>query len=164
MRPGFAILAALAFPAEAADYSSPGVTGVLDWKVVRTAGSCGMSRSYPAPGAATELMILSEHRLKTNHIVLTNADWSATKGQTYTLRYDLGDFSYRVPAIGLRSDGVNGFEAEVSENFLYDFSRADGLTVSKDGATMGHLDLRGGYAAILQFRECVAAMHAQTAN
>jgi hypothetical protein len=164
---GFGILlfAASGVSAQAADYRSPNVTEVGGWKVVRAANSCGMSRTYPAMAsggtASTDLMIVTQRRRQSTHVVLTNADWSATEGKAYTLRYDLGDFSYRVPAIGLQSEGVNGYEAEVSENFLYDFSRADDLTVSQDGATMGNLDLRGGYAAIVEFRECVAAMRGQ---
>ncbi|MFT4027249.1 MAG: hypothetical protein QM676_10670 [Novosphingobium sp.] len=158
-----AVLAAV--PAQAADYAMPGVADVQGWKVIRTANSCGMNRLYPAAESSaaphTSLMILAEHGRYSTHVVLTNAAWPTEADKRYLLRYDLGDFSYRMPATGLRAEGVAGFETDVSDNFLYDISRAEDLTISRDGTVLGKMSLRGGYAAVVEFRECVAAMRAE---
>lgn len=149
--------------AQAADYTAPHVQDVHGWKVVRVPKSCGMSRDYPAAeGAApTSLMIVAEQGRRTTHVVLTNAGWTAETDKPYTLEYHLGAYAYRISAVGLEAEGASGFAAIVSENFLYDLAYADGLAVRKDGALMSSMSLRGGYDAIGEFRECVAAMRAQ---
>lgn len=152
-------------PVLAADYSMPVTANVGSWKVIRTVHSCGMSRLYRTAASAAEphtsLTILAEHGRRSTHIVLTNAAWPVEADKGYMLRYDLGGYSYRMASVGLRSDEVRGFETDVSDNFLYDVSRAEALTISRDGLALGTMSLQGGYAAILEFRECVAAMRAQ---
>jgi hypothetical protein len=162
-RPCTFALAALATIVSGPAQAAPQVADVHGWKVVRADRSCGMSRDFPASagGAPTGLMILAEHRGSTTHVVLTSADWSAETGNATVINYQLGDFLYRMPSVGLRTAGLSGYEAEVSENFLYDLAYADNLTVSKDGMVMSNMDLHGGYAAIIAFRECIATMRAQ---
>lgn len=136
----------------------PGSEG---FAVAETADGCELSIIYEGSGNTTLSVILGFDG--TNYIIVTNGNWSASEGRTYT------DISFEFQAASLTGGTVlgverafkNGFVAKASPNLLSNFSSSSYLHILKSGEIIDRLSLKGSRKALLTAQACLRDLSAR---
>lgn len=137
-------------PAHAEDWARE----VGGWTVGRSGDFCAMGKEYAGEGS-TELTLLITDDAEKTYLRVDNYAWSATTDQTYSLRYELSDWAYTMPAIGTNPRrGRKGFMSMVSSDFLADFAKASGLQIMKEDLLVDSLNLNGSAAGLSILQRC----------
>lgn len=159
-----AALAALALVAGAgtarADEFSVEVRG---WTVVSLDGArCAMHQTFDGPGD-TELLYTRD--LAGNRILgISNANWSATPGQSYAMVYAIDGFGFSGDGTrGADFTGRKGFAARVGEDFERRLAGGSSLRFFLDDKLVDHLSLSGSGAALAALDRCMARLRADQA-
>jgi len=116
---------------------------------------CFMSRDYEREGGTTLLLGLDTDG--TNRLVLLNANWSIKPGDKLKLDFRLSGSSYPAHlAVGISSDGKQGFVTSFGAKFPSYFAASRILQVSRGDVPVERLDLDGADAAVAELTSCVA--------
>lgn len=142
-------------PAAARDYA-PRELG--DWTVSASEDGkgCFLTRDYAHNAGTTLLLGLDLDG--TNRLSLLNADWSIKPKDQLKLDFRLSNSSYPAHfAVGLASDGKQGFVTSFGTKFPSLFATSKVLQVSRGDVPVERLTLDGGGAAVAELRQCVEA-------
>lgn len=149
----FAIVAlgfATSAPVAAADWARE----VAGWDVGRSGDTCAMVMEYEGEGATRLTLLIREDAAKT-YLAVTNYRWSAKAGEEYELKYHLGEWVYTLPSIGIEQDIIRkGFLTFASADFLADFAKSSGLSITRGDALVDDLSLSGSAAALGVLDRC----------
>ena len=116
---------------------------------------CFVTRTYARPGDTTVLLGLD--RSGANHLSVLNANWSIAPWSPYPpLVRRKVSFSLFCGAIGIRSDGKQGFVTSFESKFPGYFAASRILHIWRGDVPVEQLDLEGSGAAVAELRKCVA--------
>lgn len=151
----FALTCLVASPASAIDYAA---RDVGDWTVAasKDGQGCFLTRTYDRAGDTTLLLGLDADGA--NHLSVLNANWSIKPKDRLKLDFRLSNGGYaKHAAIGLRSDGKQGFVTSFEAKFPAYFARSNELHIARGDVPVERLNLAGSGAAVAELRRCVAA-------
>lgn len=158
LRASFVALAAAAGLFAAASASAQRYTprDVGDWTV--TAGKdkkgCFLTRAYKRAGGTTLLLGLDTDG--SNHLSVLNANWSIKPRDQLTLDFRLTTGGYaRHAAVGMASDGKQGFVTTFEAKFPAYFATSRILRIARGDVPVEQLNLEGSGAAVAELRRCV---------
>lgn len=140
--------------ASAQDYTIREVGG---WTVTASQDGkgCFLTRAYEGPGETTLLLGLDTDG--SNRLSLLNANWSIEEKDRESLDFRLSNASVpRHLAIGIASDGKQGFVTSFGAPFPATFAASMFLHVFRGDVPVEKLSLRGSGAAVAELRRCVA--------
>ncbi|WP_304561802.1 hypothetical protein [Sphingomonas immobilis] len=152
----FALAAVLFAGAPAAAQRYP-AREVGDWTVAASAdgNGCFLSRTYQRPGGTTLLFGIDTDG--TNHLTLLNANWSIASRDRLKLDFRLSRGGYAKHfAIGIVSDGKQGFVTNFEAKFPVYFAASTFLRVDRGDIPVERLNLDGSGAAMAELRRCLA--------
>jgi len=152
---GIALAAMLGASGAPAAYKSRTVEG---WTVAasKDAPGCFVSRTYDHPGDTTLLLGLDADG--SNHLSILNANWSIKPDERLKLDFRLSGSAYpKHFAIGLASDGKQGFVTSFGPDFPALFAKSRTLQITRGVTPVERLDLTGGDTAVTELRGCVKA-------
>lgn len=153
-----AVTAALPAVAPAADYAARNVAG---WTVAvsKDGQGCFVTREFDRNGGTTVLLGLDVDG--SNHLSLLNPNWSIKPKEQLKLSYRLSRGGYADHfAVGIRSEGKQGFVSSFEAQFPTYFAASRALHVARGDVPVARLDLTGSGAAVAELRRCVAAQKA----
>ena len=139
--------------AAAQDYAA---REVGEWTVAASKDKkgCFVTRDYARAGNTTLLLGLDVDG--TNHLSLLNANWSIAPKDDLRLNFRLSTQSYaKHVAVGLASDGKQGFVTAFEAKFPAYFAASTILHVSRGDVPVERLSLDGSGAAVAELRRCV---------
>ena len=142
-------------PAAARDYVSHDVGS---WTVAasKDGKGCFLTREYERSGGTTLLLGLDIDG--TNRLSVLNANWSIKSKQRLKLNFRLSNSSYPAHfAIGIVSDGKQGFVTSFGAKFPSYFAASKTLQISRGDVPVERLSLDGGGAAVAELGHCVDA-------
>jgi len=147
--------------AGARDYMSRDVGG---WIVAANEDGtgCFLTRIYKHTGDTTLLFGLDLDG--TNHLSVLNANWSIKPKDRLRLNFRLSKGSYPDHfAIGMASDGKQGFVTSFEAKFPSYFAASKVLDIFRGDVPVERLNLDGSGAAVAELRTCVEAQRAKPA-
>ncbi|WP_454882921.1 hypothetical protein [Sphingomonas oryzagri] len=154
----FAGVTAIAINAAAArDYA---LRKVGDWTVTasKDGKGCFLTREYESNGGTTLLLGLDSDG--TNRLTLLNPNWSIKPKDKLKLNFRLSNSSYPAHfAIGIVSDGKQGFVTSFGAKFPALFAASKTLRVSRGDVPVERVDLDGAGEAVKQLSNCVGDQH-----
>ena len=139
--------------ASARDYPS---RSVGDWTVTasKDGKGCFLTREYEPNGGTTLLLGLDTDG--TNRLSVLNPNWSIRPKDRLKLNFRLSNSSYPAHfAIGIASDGKQGFVTSFGAKFPSLFAASRTLYVSRGKVPVERLDLGGAGPAVTQLGKCV---------
>lgn len=139
--------------ANARDYAS---RNVGDWTVTpsKDGKGCFLTREYEPNGGTTLLLGLDADG--TNRLSVLNANWSIKPKDKLKLNFRLSNSSYPAHfAIGIASDGKQGFVTSFGAKFPSLFAASKSLAISRGTVPVERVDLDGAGAAVTQLGKCV---------
>jgi hypothetical protein len=142
----------------------PASPTVGDWRVApsKDGKGCFLTRGYDRPGGTTLLLGLDIDG--TNRLVVLNANWSIKPRDKLELNFRLSNSSYPAHfAIGMASDGKQGFVTSFGAKFPSLFAASKILHISRGDVPVERLDLDGSEAAIAALNDCVDDQRAKPA-
>ncbi|SDF81061.1 hypothetical protein [Sphingomonas carotinifaciens] len=151
----FALICLTGSPTHAIDYAA---RDVGDWTVAasKDGQGCFLTRTYDRAGDTTLLLGLDADGA--NHLSVLNANWSIKPKDRLKLDFRLSNGGYaKHAAIGLRSDGKQGFVTSFEAKFPAYFARSNELHIARGDVPVERLNLAGSGAAVAELRRCVAA-------
>ncbi|WP_420140320.1 hypothetical protein [Sphingomonas sp.] len=123
---------------------------------------CFLTRIYDHRGDTTLLLGLDVDG--SNHLSVLNANWSIKPKERLKLTFRLSGGTYpRHFAVGMASDGKQGFVTNFEAKFLPLFAASRDLFVANGAVPVERLPLDGSGAALGELRKCVAAQRAKPA-
>jgi hypothetical protein len=140
-------------PAIARDYKP---RDIGDWTVgpSKDGKGCFLTRDYPRNGGTTLLLGLDIDG--TNRLSILNPNWSIKPKDRLKLNFRLSNSSYPDHfAIGIASDGKQGFVTSFGAKFPTLFAASDTLSISRGDVPVERLRLDGGDAAVTELGHCV---------
>ena len=160
MRPTFRILACaigllIGASATARDYPTQDVGG---WIVAasKDGQGCFLTKVYEHIGDTTLLFGLDPDGK--NHLSVLNANWSIKPKDQLRLDFRLSKGSYvKHFAIGMASDGKQGFVTSFEAKFPAYFAASKMLDIFRGDVPVERLNLDGSGAAVAELRKCVVA-------
>lgn len=132
-----------------------------DWAVFpsKDGQGCFATRRYAVPGNTTLLIGIDGDG--SNHLSLLNDRWSIRPGARLSLAFKLTKGGYPDQrAIGIASNGQQGFVAAFEPQFPSYFASSKALFVDRDAVPVARLPLDGSGAAIAALRRCVDGQRA----
>lgn len=135
------------------------------WTVTasKDAKGCFLTRMYDRPGETTLLLGLDPDG--TNHLSVLNANWSIKPKDQLTLDFRLSNGGYAKHfAIGMASDGKQGFVTSFEAKFPAYFASSTLLHIARGKVPVERLDLAGSGAAVAALRDCVEARRERPAT
>lgn len=152
----------LAYPAHAGrDYAARDVGG---WTVAasKDGKGCFLTRDYDRPGDTT--LLLGLDRDGTNHLTVLNANWSIKPKDRLKLTFRLSGGAYAGHfAVGMASDGKQGFVTSFEAKFPTYFATSASLDITRGAVPVERLSLTGSGAAVAELRRCVESSRARPA-
>jgi hypothetical protein len=148
-------------PALAGDYASREVGG---WTVAasKDGQGCFLTREYDRPGATALLLGLDMDG--TNHLTVLNTNWSIKPKDRLELTFRLSKGGYdKHFAVGLASEGKQGFVTSFEARFPSYFAASRTLHVFRGNIPVERLDLEGSGAAVVELRQCLGVLRAKPA-
>ena len=148
--------------AAARTYSAQDIGG---WTVAASkgGGGCFLSRDYDRPGQTTLLLGLDTDG--TNRLSILNANWSIRPKERLELTFRLSRNSFpKHFAIGIASDGKQGFVTTFNSKFPAHFAASRSLDVFRGDVPVEKLSLVGSGAAVAELRKCVDAQPVESAT
>jgi hypothetical protein len=163
-RPGFLALVCAAGlvgadQASARDYASREIGG---WTAVasRDGKGCFLTREYERGTS----LLLGLDIDGTNRLSVLNPDWSIKPKDQLKLNFRLSNSSYPAHfAVGIASDGKQGFVASFGAKFPTYFAASTTLDISRGDVPVARLSLDGSGAAVSELRTCVEAQREKPA-
>ena len=146
-------------PAHAREPSTRDVAG---WTVAvgKDGEGCFITRSYDRTGGTTLLLGLDPDGA--NRLSVLNAHWSIKPKAELKLDFRLSGGSYpKHFAVGIASDGKQGFVTSFEPQFPTYFATSRLLEITRGEIPVERLDLAGSGAAVAALRRCVAEQRAQ---
>jgi hypothetical protein len=135
---------------------------VGDWTVAvsKDGKGCFLTRAYDHPGSTTLLLGLDLDGA--NHLSLLNENWSIKPKDQLKLNFTLSNGGYPGHfAIGIASDGKQGFVTSFETRFPTYLAGSKILNVSRGKVPVERLDLEGSGAAVAELRHCVEAQRGE---
>jgi hypothetical protein len=136
-----------------------------DWTVAasKDGKGCFLTREYDGNGGTT--LLLGVDIDGTNRLSLLNANWSIKSKQQLTLNFRLSNSSYPAHfAVGIVSDGQQGFVTSFGEKFPSYFATSKDLRITRGDVPVARLSLDGANAAVAGLKKCVADQQAAPAS
>lgn len=133
------------------------------WTVSRHEDSCSMYMEFEGPGSTT----LFVAKYLDGHFVSTvaNDNWTASEGQRYKVRYELGGNSYSTEkAPGISLDSSSGFASRFGSEFEQDFARSSTMYIFLDDQLIDQLSLKGTAAALTLVNRCIGYVRTSQAS
>jgi TonB family protein len=128
-----------------------------DWQVFRDSKSCGMTRDYDSPGE-TQMTVI-KYTSDNVRIMITNAGWSAKRGELYDISYRLNRAAYGgAKAVGTAGPDRGGFVSTFVAAFADDFAKGSALQVLLAGKEIERLSLNGSGAAMALVDQCLESL------
>jgi len=149
-------------PLSARDYGSHDVGG---WTVTasKDGKGCFLTRDYDRTGETTLLLGLDIDG--TNRLSILNANWSIKADDRLKLNFRLSNSSYPAHfAIGIISDGKQGFVTSFGAKFPTYFAASGTLDITRGDVPVERLSLEGAGAAVAELRHCVDDQRARPAG
>ena len=140
--------------AAARTYTTQDVAG---WTVAASTDGkgCFLSREYDRTGQTTLLLGLNTDG--TNRLSILNANWSIRPKDRLKLTFRLSNGSFpKHFAVGVASDGKQGFVTSFGAKFPAHFATSRNLDVFRDNVPVEKLSLEGSGASVAELRKCVA--------
>ena len=130
------------------------------WDVGQLDDACAISSSFEGKGDSELTLFLNLDGTAGLHV--TNAQWSAKKGEAYELTYIVNGHSYSGNSIGIGDsyDSRKGFVATLPRSFVEDVRKSSNLVIKRGDATVDSLSMDGSSAALLVAERCVSAVRA----
>ncbi len=129
---------------------------VGDWTVAasKDGKGCFLTREYESNGGTTLLFGVDTDG--TNRLSLLNPNWSIKLEDKLKLNFRLSNSSYPAHfAVGIASDGKQGFVTSFGAKFPSLFATSKTLDVSRGDVPVERLDLGDAKAAIRKLGKCV---------
>jgi hypothetical protein len=159
----FAIAALAASAACAAPEDAPRDIGGWTVAVSKDGTGCFATRAYDRPGNTTLLLGLDLDGK--NHLSVLNANWSIRPQDRLKLDFHLTNGGYTKHfAIGMASDGQQGFVTSFETKFPTYFATSKTLDIARGPVPVERLDLAGSGAAVAALRHCVEAQRDKPAS
>jgi len=139
--------------AAARDYA---LRNVGDWTVAasKDGKGCFLTRDYAQNGGTTLLLGLDIDGA--NRLSVLNPNWSIKPKDQLKLNFRLSNSSYPAHfAVGIASDGKQGFVASFGAKFPSYFAASKTLDISRGDVPVERLGLDGGDAAVAELKHCV---------
>ena len=115
---------------------------------------CFLTRAYEGNGGTTLLLGLDIDG--TNRLSVLNANWSIKARDQLKLNFRLSNSSYPAHfAIGIVSDGQQGFVTSFGAKFPSYFATSKTLDISRGDVPVARLSLDGGNSAVAELKRCV---------
>ncbi len=155
----FVLACGVGTAAGAIDYAA---RDVGDWTVAasKDGRGCFLTRTYDRAGDTTLLLGLDVDGA--NHLSVLNANWSIKARDRLKLDFRLSNGGYaKHAAVGLRSDGKQGFVTSFEAKFPAYFARSNDLHIARGDVPVERLNLAGSGAAVAELRKCVAAQRVE---
>lgn len=139
--------------AVAADYRTREVGG---WEVGEGSDdSCYIAMEYEGEGETT--VVLSLDLDNQPYLLVSNYNWSIKDKDEFKLNYELSNGAYTDhPAIGSKSGIRGGFITIFEDRFPEYFAQSTYLHITRDGAFVDKLSLKGTGVAVAELRKCLA--------
>jgi hypothetical protein len=137
----------------AEEYRSKDVGG---WVVTASKDQqgCFVTRTYAGAGETTLLLGLDVDG--GNRLSVLNGNWSIREKERQSLNFRLSKVSFpKHLAIGITSDGKQGFVTNFGQQFPADFASSEFLHISRGDIPVERLALAGSGAAVAELRKCV---------
>ena len=138
---------------------------IAGWTVAASAdeSGCFLTRDYADQGGTT--LLLGLDNAGANRLTLLNPDWSIKRRAQVVLDFRLSKGAYpQHAAIGIESNGKQGFVTDFETGFPGHFASSGFLHVQRGTVPVAQLSLAGSGAAIAELRRCVALQRAQAAG
>lgn len=152
----FVLLAGV--PATAQGFPARDVGG---WTVAasKDGQGCFITRTYPGAGGTTLLLGLDADG--SNHLTVLNDHWSIQPKAQLKLDFRLSNGGYPDhPAVGIGSDGKNGFVTDFEAKFVSYFASSKAIHIYRGKVPVEQLGLEGSGAAVAELRRCVGMIGA----
>ena len=146
----------------ARDYASRDIGG---WTVAasKDGEGCFLTRTYDRPRGTTLLLGLEVDG--TNHLTVLNANWSIKPKERLALTFRLSNASFpKHFAVGMASDGKQGFVSSFGEKFPAHFAASRDLLILRGEVPVERLNLEASGVAVAELRKCVGAQRAKPAD
>lgn len=115
---------------------------------------CFLTRVYQRPGKTTLLLGLDVDGR--NRLSVLNANWSIRARDRESLDFRLSNVSFpKHLAVGIESDGKQGFVTSFGEKFPANFAASAFLHIFRGDIPVEQLSLAGSGAAVAELRQCV---------
>lgn len=130
------------------------------WNVGQLDDACAITSSFEGKGDSELTLFLNLDGTAGLHV--TNAQWSAKKGEAYELSYIVNGHSYSGNSIGIGEsyDSRKGFVATFPRSFVEDVRKSSNLVIKRGDVTVDRLSMDGSSAALLVAESCVSAVRA----
>ncbi|WP_448664692.1 hypothetical protein ACG3SL_08485 [Sphingomonas sp. CJ20] len=155
MLPPLALAAGLLLSAPAAAQDYP-ARQIGDWTIAASKDrqGCFLTKEYPGSGRTTLLLGLDIDG--GNHLSVLNQNWSIKPKDRLTLNFRLSSGGYTDHfAVGIVSDGKQGFVTNFEPRFLSYFASSKALHIDRGDVAVARLALDGSGAAVAELRRCV---------
>lgn len=129
---------------------------VKGWTVAASQDGTGclLTKTYDRPGDTTLLLGLDTDR--SNRLTVLNANWSIKPKDKHRLIFRLSNAAFpNHLAVGIASDGKQGFVTSFGERFPAAFAASAFLHIFRGDVPVERLDLSGSSAAVAELRRCV---------
>lgn len=129
---------------------------VGDWTVAasKDGKGCFLTREYEQNGGTTLLLGLDIDGA--NRLSVLNANWSIKPRDQLKLNFRLSNSSYPAHvAIGIASNGKQGFVASFGRKFPSYFAASKTLYISRGDVPVERVSLDGGDAAVAELGKCI---------
>jgi len=146
----------------AGSYATRDVAG---WIVAasKDGSGCFLTKTFKRAGSTTVLLGLD--RDGANRLSVLNSNWSIKPKDRLELDFSLSHGGYpKHFAVGIASDGKQGFVTSFEKQFLAYFARSEFLNVSRGDVPVERLNLAGSGPATGELRKCVAAQQAKSST
>lgn len=124
------------------------------WDIAKGDDSCSLSMEFEGPG---ETMVLVDKDIAGQITIgVTNANWSARKGQSYSVSFELNGTTFGGGgAIGIEDGSRRGFAAKFLPGFEGHLARGSTLYVRLGETLVDELSLTGTAAALASVNACL---------
>lgn len=132
------------------------IRNVGNWAVgaAEDGKGCFLTRDFRGPGDTTLLLGLDTDG--GNRLSLLNANWSIKAKDRHSLTFRLSNVAFpKHLAVGIESDGKQGFVSSFGERFPAHFAASSFLQVFRGDVPVAKLGLGGSGAAVAELRRCV---------
>jgi hypothetical protein len=136
-----------------------GTRAIGDWTLApsRDGNGCFLTRDYDRAGGTT--LLLGVDVDGTNRLSVLNANWSIRSKDRLKLNFRLSNSSYPAHfAIGIVSDGKQGFVTSFGVKFPAYFAASQSLDISRGDVPVERLSLDGADPAVTALGKCVEGL------
>lgn len=131
---------------------------VGSWTVGSGAGGCLATLTYEGSGE-TRLSIAVNADDGNQRLLVTNANWSSSTGNTYGLHFAIDRGSYTVTAVGIE----HGFGFLINDEILRRISGGNRVVFLRGDVVVDDLALDGSAAAIDKLKQCTQVLRNRVA-